>query len=527
MPTEFFAFDLLISRPWPGGRAYRAHLVRSPAGEAKGKLRWPRKAVLRGLLADLGHPGGGAVRAALLGSLAASQAVRDAVRVRTQKGALDDKKTVQLGEILYQFLFPGRILQCLRQSLAVAQLHRVGLALRMHLSAAPELAALPWEYLFDPQNRQFLVQSADVEVARTLGRDPSLIQPPAAKLRILFVAANPFRDLNLQREERELREMADGSAGRIEITILTPPTLTQLRRILRNRQFDVIHFAGHGSFRKSDSGGALALERDGGGHEWIPANTLASILRDNSSLRLVVLNTCRSGQQAPSAPLPGIAEALILHEIRSAVAMQAPISDDAAIAFSRGFYEAYAETRSIAHAMASGRDEATASGMEWGIPCLFTREGAMASPPPLFSPASLSLVVVSLAPFAFCMFFHLHHDDCQALAITYPSNYAKVDDQENIRGTSCRLPTGQEPWIIVYSSADNLYYPYRFKIDANEGWESLSTKIGSSRDAGKQFEIIAALADAQSGRSLFDGAAGMLFLPDGVKVYQRINVVRR
>jgi hypothetical protein len=87
-PTEFFAFDLLISRPWTGRRSYRAHLVRSPAGEAKGKLRWPRRAVLVQLLAALGQPGGAALGAALLGSRAASRVVRDMVKAREQQGPL-------------------------------------------------------------------------------------------------------------------------------------------------------------------------------------------------------------------------------------------------------------------------------------------------------------------------------------------------------------------------------------------------------------------------------------------------------
>src|SRR5262245_34855455 len=126
-PTEFFAFDLLISRPWIGGRSYRAHLVRSPAGEAKGRLRWPRGALRQKLFAALGHPGGAALVAARLGSRAVSRVVRHMVTACEQKGPLDEVTAVALGEILFQFLFPARIQQCLSESLVVAQRHRVGL----------------------------------------------------------------------------------------------------------------------------------------------------------------------------------------------------------------------------------------------------------------------------------------------------------------------------------------------------------------------------------------------------------------
>ncbi len=523
-PTEFFAFDLLISRPWTGGRSYRAHLVRSPAGEAKGRLRWPRRAVLQKLLTALGQPGGATLGAALLGSRAASREICDVVEAREQKGPLDEVTAADLGKILFQFLFPGRIQQCLRESLVVAQRHRVGLALRLHLSAVPELAALPWEYLFEPDKKQFLIQSSHVEVARTLDHDPSLIQPPAAKLTILVVAANPFNDLSLDREVSDLKKMESRSAGRIEVEILKQPTLLELQQQLQgDRQFDVVHFAGHGSFRESDRGGELALADGGGGYKWISANTLASNLKDHTSLRLVVLNTCKSGQQAPSAPLPGVAEALILHKIRSAVAMQAPISDEAAIAFSRGFYEGYAETRSISHAMASGR---TACGPEWAIPCLFTREGAMIPP-------SLPLLAIFLAlvPFFLCILctLILHLGPPQTLAISYPGNYAEVGPEETISGTSYQLPPGQDAWVIVFSPDQGLYFPNAFKaeIAAGGAWASTNTMIGGTQDGGKPFEIIAALADAQGGQSLAAGTAGVPALPDGVKIYQRINVIRK
>ena len=519
-PTEFFAFDLLISRPWIGGRSYRAHLVRSPAGEAKGRLRWPRRAKLQELLTALGQPGRAALGAALLGSRAASRVVRHVVTACEQEGPLD-QVAVHLGEILFQFLFPGRIQQCLRHSLVVAQRHQVGLALRLHLSAVPELAALPWEYLFDPQKKQFLVQAAHVDVARTLDHEPSLIQPPAAKLTILVVASNPFNDLNLDSEVSDLKAMKDRSAGRIEVERLNPPTLSELQKQLQARQFDVVHFAGHGSFGESDHGGELALTGKNGSHEWISANTLASNLKDHAGLRLVVLNTCKSGQQAPSAHLPGVAEALILHDLRSVVAMQAPISDEAAIAFSRGFYEGYAETRSIAHAMASGR---TACGAEWAIPCHFTRDGAMVPPSFPFLAVFLALLL-----FVLCILSHFYPRHRQTLAISYPESYAKVGPTETISGTSYHLPPGQDAWVIVYSPGDGLYFPNAFKahIDADGTWAARKTMIGGTQDGGKPFEIIAALVDAQGGQSLAADTEGVSDLPDGVKIYQRINVIRK
>src|SRR5262249_25842300 len=122
-PTEFFAFDLLISRPWPGGRAYRAHLVRSPPGEPRGKLPWPRQAKLQAMLAGLGHPGGGDLRTALSRGVAATHVVRDAIPTPLERErVLQDPETVEkLGKLLFDFLFPGRIQDGLRESVRIAR----------------------------------------------------------------------------------------------------------------------------------------------------------------------------------------------------------------------------------------------------------------------------------------------------------------------------------------------------------------------------------------------------------------------
>src|SRR4029453_5217548 len=88
----------------------------------------------------------------------------------------------------------------------------------------------------------------------------------------------------------------------------------------------------------------------------VPASRLADLLDEaEPTPRLVVLNSCQSGASGTEAPFPGTGAALAHSGIHAVAAMQYAISDDAAIAFARGFYTALAHGRGIDEAVRSGR----------------------------------------------------------------------------------------------------------------------------------------------------------------------------
>ena len=69
-----------------------------------------------------------------------------------------------------------------------------------------------------------------------------------------------------------------------------------------------------------------------------------------------------------------MAQGLIQQEAAAVVAMQFPISDDAAIVFTRDFYGAVADGEPLDQAMASARKALLADhGAEWATPVLFLR----------------------------------------------------------------------------------------------------------------------------------------------------------
>jgi hypothetical protein len=512
--THYLHFELLLSRSALSSRSYRARLLRSPAGEAQERLRLPPEPAFQPLLD------------ALYGSRSGRGADRIYVSALDQIRAPERLEAAgQLGRILFRFLFHGQLEKRLEKSLEIAKREGAGLALRLQFAAAPELASLPWEYLFDPKARLFLLQSAAVHIERIQGRDPGRSHVSGATLRVLAIAANPGGGLDAPTELAALAALAKSSAAGIELRVLNRTTYEQLCDALQSEHFDVLHFIGHGRFDTNRGGGWLTFEDDSGGAVSIPANTLASDLQKHPRVRLVVLNSCEGGQDDPSSLFPGVAQALIQHGVESVVAMQAPVSDDFAKRFCSGFYEGLAASRSLEEAMARGRKALADHGLDWAVPCLLTCKGAIAPKPW----PCLRVTLLWAIAFAALAILEVVPASCRTLAISHPANHSEVTQTETITGSSCRLPNGQDTWIIVYSPEDKLYYPHEFKADleADGHWVSRGTIIGGQQDDGKTFDLIAALADEPGGRRLAAGSSGLPALPDGVRIYQRIEVTRR
>ncbi|MEO1085994.1 MAG: CHAT domain-containing protein, partial [Acidobacteriota bacterium] len=75
-------------------------------------------------------------------------------------------------------------------------------------------------------------------------------------------------------------------------------------------------------------------------------------------------------------PFAGVASALVLGGLPAVLAMQIPISDQAAIAFSRDFYAELAAGTTLDEALVEGRqaiENTDSNSVEWGTPVLFLR----------------------------------------------------------------------------------------------------------------------------------------------------------
>jgi len=302
--------------------------------------------------------------------------------------SLDGQSPQGVGESLFRALFRGEILHLYESSLALlAKEPAAGLRLELMLDPRdPTLAplqALPWELMRKPGTPEFLALSRRQPIVRypVLPRSVSAARRPAI-LRILAVAASPRSQptLDLDRELRNLQK-AVGSSAAIKIIEPRGRTLADLREALLDQECHVLHFMGHGGVVEGEER-VLLFEAEDGAADPVRGTDLVNKLSGFPSLRLVVLNACDSAAvpaETPAEtfdPFAGVAVSLVMGGLPAVVAMQHPVSDPAAIAFSRAFYQRLAAGDPVDAAVAEGRQaihSAHPPGFEWATPVLFLR----------------------------------------------------------------------------------------------------------------------------------------------------------
>jgi hypothetical protein len=146
-------------------------------------------------------------------------------------------------------------------------------------------------------------------------------------------------------------------------------TFDNLRDELRSFGADIFHFVGHGV------PGALVIEEEASGKGVeMEATHLRAAFRSGALPRLIVLNAC-SGAMAEEAPFSGLAQGFLRQGVPAVVAMQASITDDAAVIFTRYFYRDLVETGAVDAALTEARLRMQVNGhpIEWGTPVLYMR----------------------------------------------------------------------------------------------------------------------------------------------------------
>ncbi|HEY2285699.1 MAG TPA: CHAT domain-containing protein, partial [Streptosporangiaceae bacterium] len=304
--------------------------------------------------------------------LASASKVRRAV-------APDEDALREIGQQLFEALFAGPVSGAYRASLGAVTSAEGRLRVGLHITA-PELAALPWETMFDPVAGRYvcldepLVRRVDAPFAP----EPLEVRPPVRILG-LVAAPNGLANLDVRAEQANLgRALADAEArGLVQLTWAPDASWRTIHDLLLGHPWHVLHFIGHGAFDARGGEGQLILVGPGGNPDYIEASRLAELLSEaDPTPRLVVLNACAAGQSGTGDLFSGAAAALVHGGVSAVAAMQFSISDQAAIAFARGFYTAIASGRPVDLAARSGRiDIRGIPTLEWVTPVLYARAG--------------------------------------------------------------------------------------------------------------------------------------------------------
>ncbi len=159
-------------------------------------------------------------------------------------------------------------------------------------------------------------------------------------IRILFVAADPSDEsrLRLGKEFQVIKDELARKAprGRFALEAQLSTKLQDLTGQILHFRPHVVHFAGHGT-----PGGALVFEDAAGKAVRVSASTLERLFRlAANEVVCVILNTCYSEHQATE----------IAKHIPYVVGLEGAVTDEAALHFSLGFYQALGAGKGVSTA---------------------------------------------------------------------------------------------------------------------------------------------------------------------------------
>ncbi|ELS01096.1 hypothetical protein Xen7305DRAFT_00007970 [Xenococcus sp. PCC 7305] len=162
-------------------------------------------------------------------------------------------------------------------------------------------------------------------------------------MKILFLAANPqsTERLNLEKEAREIEEALQISKLSQEFELIQKWEVRprDFRRALLKFNPNIVHFSGHG---KGKAG--LVISDAAGKEKAVTGEALAGLFANFPSIKCVLLNACYAEFQA---------KAIVKH-VDYVIGMRDTVFDQAAIAFSIGFYDSLGYGKNIEEAFKLG-----------------------------------------------------------------------------------------------------------------------------------------------------------------------------
>lgn len=358
---DYLDFELEIDAGT--GREYPVHVINSPAGQARETMRFP----FGGLQLE------NKLQALQIALLRSGEQRRQSLS--------PEQQTVQdFGRALFDALLVGEVRARYDVSQERARSQDKGLRFKLRANT-PEMAALPWEFLYDPRRADYVCLSNDTPIVRYLEL-PHPIQPLTVSLplRILGMVASPSNmgnlnvDLEKQRVEEALYYLQD--AGLVKLTWLQGQTWRDLQQAMRRGKWHVFHFIGHGSFDATVDEGLVMLCGEDGEAQSMHATELGRLLANHPSLRLALLNACESARGSTRDLFSSTASLLVQRGIPAVLAMQYPITDRAAIELARTLYESLVDGLPVDAAVVESRvaiSLAVHNTVEWGTPVLYMR----------------------------------------------------------------------------------------------------------------------------------------------------------
>ncbi|HEY1248440.1 MAG TPA: CHAT domain-containing protein, partial [Nitrososphaera sp.] len=232
--------------------------------------------------------------------------------------------------------------------------------------SAADLATLPWEYMFYPEDDKgsgfFIATKGELILARHVPRQlqQSTLKEDT-KLTVLLVISRPI-DMKIVDSDPvsdALRLLEEDLKDAIHCERLENPNGDTFQAAIERMKPDVVHFVGHGewdydTYHKTSHGSVVFVDSQTKHGIRITDREFAQFF-DNFKPRLIFLQACDSGRTADDGSFSGVALKLVYSKVPAVVAVQYPIRNEDANAFAKTFYECISEGKDIDVAVQAGR----------------------------------------------------------------------------------------------------------------------------------------------------------------------------
>lgn len=281
----------------------------------------------------------------------------------------DDAALAELGELLFGALFQGEVREVWLRSQQALQPDQ-GLRIKLRMSPADPVAALPWELIRDPEYGPLAL--LDAPIVRYLPQpSPAPARDDELPLRVLLGGGSIRPGDAVERELEEVRAALAELGDYLHVTVEPKLSAALLQRLLRE-QFHVMHFVGPADGGMEGRPARLGLAGARPRPEWVTAAQLVALL-DRSGLRLVALSP--TGPRPSLEPLRAIGAALVQAQALTVVTAQFG-ARDAARAFAGELYRMMAEGYPVDACVTEGRRAVMgAVGLgqaDWALPQVYT-----------------------------------------------------------------------------------------------------------------------------------------------------------
>jgi hypothetical protein len=305
------------------------------------------------------------------------QQIRAYIAQESDAAMPTDDELREFGSHLFEALFPPQV----KRLYDVARSRERATALNViFTSMTAWVADLPWEYAYDSDRRTYLA-TEDVHFVRNVmtAVPAERIEPKDGKLRVLVVGAQPTGEtpLSIAEEDAVIRRGFAPLAQLVEVDTLPDATPAALHSQITEKDYDVVHFIGHGLFDETQNCSLLRFENAAGRRHDIDARSVRELLCGRG-VRLVFLNACESARGGLVEGVDSVAQALVKGGMVAVVANQFSVLDVSATEFAQNFYWRLAQGMTIGKAMREARIAINYStdgeNLDWAIPVLFARD---------------------------------------------------------------------------------------------------------------------------------------------------------